>query len=255
MPQPGKHLSHAAVLLGSILVLGMSRPAHATLQISLTTGSGTTTITDGDVNDTNAATGKIGYGGYVGGFDISVVLSTSNSPGTPYFAQLAFGSLDLNNTLGTSNTIAIQVADQGFLAGADGASRSLTSSLSGMVTQDPGLTSTVTYQSFADAGNNPLGTFPFGTAFSNNPLSVSLTGQDGTSQGFNLKTSKDGFVDPAKPYSLASELTITLAAGASLNSVSGKTEIAVPEPSTSVVALSGLSLLGLSGLRRRGRGA
>jgi len=243
-----------------MLLLSSPPEAKAIFAISFQTSSGTTTVLDGGAGDTNVAVGKIGYSGTIDGFDISVFLSTSNSPGSSTLAQVAIGSLDLNNTLGTSNNIVIRAADQGFLVGSQGAGTpagplTLTSSVSGMVT--PGVAgdiSNVKFQSFADAGNNPLSTFPFGSAFATTQLnSGNLTSDDGSSVGFNLKTGKQGFNDPSAPYSLASALDITLSGGSSLNAVSGKTEIAVPEPASLAMAFVGLSVLGFGGWLRRGR--
>lgn len=239
-------------LLGTLLFFGAPQPARATFQLIFTTSSGNTSITDNGAGDSNAAVGKIGFSGTLDGFDITVFLSTSNSPGTPFLAQLAVGSLDLNNTLATSNNIKVSVADQGYGTGSNGLSMGLSSSLSGMLTQNAGSTSTLKYQSFADAGNAPLATFPFATAFQTTPLSVSLTSVDGSSQGFNVSTHLGGFTDPSLPFSLASKLDITLSGGASLNAVSGKTEMVVPVPASLALVVTGLPCFGLAyGVRRR----
>jgi hypothetical protein len=239
-------------LLGGLLFFGVSTPARATFAISFTTSAGTTTIADGSGMDSNTAAGKIGFSGSLGGFDITVFLSTSNSPGTPYFAQLTVGTLDLINTLGTSNSISIQAVDQGYMSGLPNVPMGLVSSVSGMVTQSAGDTSTIGFQSYADAANNGPATFPFATAFQTNPLTASLTGVDGSSQGFSLTTRKFGFTDPAQPFSMASKLDITLAGNANLNAVSGKTEMVVPVPASLALALTGLPCLGLAyGVRRR----
>jgi hypothetical protein len=234
------------ILMGTILFFGVSPPAQATFQLQFTTSAGTTTLTDTDGD------GQISFSGNLGGFSIFVFLSTSNSPGTGSLAQLAVGSLDLTNTLGTSNTINVRVVDQGYTTGTSGSSMSLASSLSGTVTQSgAGNVSTVTYQSFADAANNPLATFPFATAFSTNPLTATLTSV-GVSQPFSLNTSKSGFVDPSLPFSMGSKLDITLSGGASLNAVSGKTEMVVPVPASLALVATGLPCFGLAyGVRRR----
>jgi hypothetical protein len=52
------------------------------------------------------------------------------------------------------------------------------------------------------------------------------------------------------PYSLAQLLSITLAGGASLNFVAGKTEVVAPEPASLAAGLSGLVCLGAYRFRR-----
>lgn len=247
-----KFIVAAAVAVAFLFSTASKADAAFVFGISFTTTSGTTTIYDGGAGDTNGAAGKIGYSGVLDGFDITVFLSTRTE--TPSLAQVAIGSLDLNNTLSTSNSITIRAVATDFATGVNSGALLLSSSVSGMVTPGvAGETSQVKFQSFADAGNNEIATFPYGSAFSTPQLdSGLLTSGDGSSVGFNLKTSKLGF-DPSSVYSLGSELQIQLSGGSSLNAVSGKTEIATPAPAGLVLALSGTPLLGFGAWLRRRR--
>jgi len=239
------------------LWLGGASPAYATFQINFTVNGKVTSVVDGSDADIYKSTaGKIGFSGQIDGFDITVVLSTSNSPGTNTLAQLTVGALDVSNTLDSSNTILIQAADQGYTSGTQGTSLTLSSTLKGTVTQDYGLTSTLNFRSYADDANNPLSSFPFATAFSTDEITKSLTQDDpsGGEQSFLVKVSKSGFIDSAEPYSLANRLEITLAGNATLTAVTGITEakeIIAPEPATWSTGLLSAGLLGWSYRRRQ----
>jgi hypothetical protein len=259
-----------AATLGAGLFLAAAPSAHATFEINFTTSAGTVTVmdnnpiaSDGGTGDMSSKLGTIMFTRTLGGIDIGVALSVSNSPGKNSLAQLSIGGLEVDNTTNAPVTLTIRAADQGFMVGKPNLPMSLASSLVGNITEDSGKTSTITFRSFADAGNHPLPTFPFGSAFSTSPLTASVTSPDGSTEGFNLKTSYNGFSTPTLPYSLGGQLTLTLAGGASANSFSGKTEIAgsepttqtipVPEPATLTLACTGLCSLVAGGWWRRRR--
>ena len=111
--------------------------------------------------------------------------------------------------------------------------------------------------SYADAENNLFATttsLPNGIgndgAFASSGLDLNFSAS-GSSKSISANGSALGFTTSG-PYSLTFVESFTLSAGGSLTLTGGNVQVVTPAPSTAVLALSGLPLLGLGlWLRRR----
>jgi hypothetical protein len=247
-----------AVLIGAAAWLGPPTAAQAAFEFGVKfTVAGTDPavfIYDGGPGDTNSAAGKISWSGTVNGVDFSITLTTSNAiPGNPDLAELSIGGLDVINTTGVAKLITIEAAANDYVTGVNNGPMPVIGVVSGTVTQGAGSTSTVKFTAAADTGNTatnfPGSTpptdldFPFGSATASVTDSRTLTG--GT--GFTFTATKPDAFDPSSAYALGGKFEISLSGGATLNALSGKTWVPVPEPASFVLLCAALPVLGFGG--------
>jgi hypothetical protein len=241
----------AALWLGGSPVQAAWTPGLGDFQIRITTSSGSTTITDNLSGDLDSDRGLIDLGSFTrDGFKISGLVTATLSD--DYVAQVSLSSVSVQNMTTAANSITIEVVAKGFYAGTQGTQLVLTSSFTGAVNSFGN--STVTYQSYADALNRGLEVFDPSIApppFKTDPLVFSLGA--GPGQQLDDLQQKEGFIDVSEPYSLSSQLIVTLAGSpapstptgrSALLSNGGITQIVAPEPATVSTGLLAVALVG-----------
>lgn len=214
-------------LLGAV-ILGEPPPAHAGFVLTLQrAGYADKVVQDGGASDASTMAGVITFSGNYGGFDIQVTTGSSNSASGKEPAQLTINSLSITSASGGtgSDSLVLTLKDTEFTVPAPGPVL-MTSQLS--TTQAPQGTN-VKFQSFL---NSAAGTI------------LSLNGVGG-------KTVTDVTSIGATPYSLTNVTTISMTQSGTVQTT-GITMVATPVPSSALLALAGLPVLGgYSWLRRR----
>jgi hypothetical protein len=261
-----KFLIAAVVAVAGLVASATQSQAAFEFGVKITVGASDVFIYDNDgVNDVNGAVKKIAYSGTLDGVDFTFTLITTNSPGTGTTAQLAIGNLDLNNTTGVMKSISIQAAANDYATGITQALLPLSMSFTAQVTHvSVNDTTTVEYKALVGTGANNTATtgtpptaldFPFGAPDASLVKTLNFTNFMGsTTLGIDA-VKNNAFAPGGVPYALGGELNISLAAGASLNTVSGKTEVIAPAPAGLLLALTGAPVLGVGAWIRRRRTA
>ncbi len=182
----------------------------------------------------------------IGDFTVTETIAVSNSPGdTVNGATLTQTNVAITSVSGSDGTIYVEVSAQGYSIPESPPLATLTSS-STLNTQSGSTTETAT--SYVDLGDALFGTSGAATA----PLTVTASGQGGYGSGSDTTS-----FSASGTYSLTNEVSYTFtgvtAANQELISEGNvSTTVTTPVPSTAVLALSGLPLLGLGlWLRRR----
>jgi len=231
-----------AAMVG-ILAMGMAGPARAALDIAVSTVNNPPLI-PGDVVASGPNTGPVTFTGTIGGFAITTLASSSNSPGSPAFAGLFGSTTTITNTNASTATLYITLGAQGFTAPVTPPSILMLSHIGGTVpVSDP--SNLLTFQSYVDTANGQNTT----TGITTGPQNPGVTGGSFNSDASTTIASLSG------TYSITEYFAITLSPGSVINFSSSTTLTpAVPEPSS--MAIAGLGALGLIGygIRRR-RGA
>jgi hypothetical protein len=229
--------------------LGLLAPeARAGMQLSLTNGSYTETVSQG-VPDPNAiyTPGKISYSNddFNGNLDIEGLSAKSNSAsnGPGVISQLGINSFSVTNLTGSEQILTISVSDIGFSP--DNSIRPLMvfNSASGTFSQ---LTDgTLSFQTFAFDGTGYFQTTG-PNAVSTDPVVLTPASAGSTTMTY--------FTPVNAAFSLTNVMTIDLAPYATIAGFSGVSLVHAPEPSTFAVALSAAPILA-AGLFMRRRGA
>jgi hypothetical protein len=222
--------------------LGLSGPASAALSVTVADATapltGSVTILDNGVGDTNPLVGIIDFSGTVGSFTVSLEANT-NQPGAST-GFITNTTVDARNTSGGTQTLTVTTNSTGFtdpagdpLSVATGVSATRTNAFG------TGGNTTATVQSFLDGA-------AAGTA---GPVTTSLVGVPVSAGDLESATRATA------TYDLQQVITITAGNNSSAN-VRGDTTAfaptAVPAPASLLMALSGTPVLGgYFWLRRR----
>lgn len=189
----------------------------------------------------------------VGDFTFNGTIVTSNAPGGATASEtLATGTV-VNNA-GVSKTLTITVNVTGYTTPAP--TVFMTNSLTGNITNGTGgnAVGATSFSSYLDATNSvytsgtPLGTALFGGSQSVNGTSPQDLDQNATSPTFTFNDSVAG------AYALNEQASLTLGSS-STASVSYFTNVynATPAPSSALLAVAGMPVLGLAWMVRRRR--
>ena len=176
-------------------------------------------------------------------FSITNFTATSNSPSATNQAVEVGSSVQIMNTSGATETLTIELTDDGFTSpvGAN-LQASAHGTLSWSLTNTQNSTDVVTAESVVN------GT-PVANTFTSNTLNANTSQIDLST---NMPLANGGLGTLRSPYSLGSNLTVTLKGGDSVNVAWSSTVSAVPEPTaTSLMGMGGLGALLLLGGRRK----
>jgi hypothetical protein len=222
--------------LAAIIPLGLNSPARANIIVTVTEvggpTAGPTTIAVGlPTDNSGAGIQSVPFNGLFGNF--SIQNGSAGESQTSTVSQAFTTALNLTNNAATTKTLEILIQATGFTAPIPVAA--VTSSFGG-------------------------------TTFGG-PNSGSFQSSIGAVVGQNAQTLQTPTLDPsfnntvfgaasglAAPFSIFQRTTFTVAAGGQIN-FTGRTILVapVPEPATSVMALTGLPLLGFGAIVRRRR--
>jgi hypothetical protein len=230
-----------AIAMAGLLILGLSGRAHANLQVTLAaqtpaaaSASTPVTVGNGDIAF-NLTSGIFNSQGNGHG-------ETSASVNTP--ATMDLSTVTVSSTAAGTVELVFSMNGVTTPVGAGTISESIT----GQVVQATGSIG-ITYQTKGD-NTNTL----YDSTLPSAPFQASLT-TTATPTGINPPTAASGAFTATNPYSLTEVLTLTFntagTATLSLSSDSKASFTAVPEPTTTALAFTGLPVLGLLWARRR----
>ena len=223
----GNRLALWSVLMAAfVAAFVMVNPprAHATLTLQLTNGANTFTCADGAACDLNATVGVVLINTSVGAWNINISTAlTFPAVGTPALPTLHLTSVNVSSAnAGTLTIAASQTGYTGPLAGS-------------FLLGAGGVTSgTVGVQAYLSNANTLFGT-------------STLLGSLGPFTGAFSGTLGGSATATGNPYSLTVATTVThTAAGVSSLDVN----LVLPAPASLILLGSGLTILGLFGMRR-----
>lgn len=238
-----------AALAAAAVTTSVARTARATLEMTLSTSDGATpvTVVDNGAGDTNPAVGQISFAGSIGNFATVITAGTSNAPGANGVAILQTHDISVRDTTASKDTLTVTMGDTGF-TNPEGSSLQLGSSFAGtFLSTTSG--ENVTFQSYADSGNNLFGK----TGTTAGLHSATLTNGSPAPVGFSTADRTANFSSTG-PYSLTDVTTISLSANGQAN-VSGTTDViqgaGAPTPEPASLGLLSLGAMALLARRRR----
>ena len=215
------------------LMSAVTSMAHAATMIEY---EGTVTSgTAGSFGPTSTAPSGLTVG------DFTITMSaTPIAPGS-----LTSNAIAVNNAGSTTETIKLEVSGTGFTPGVGIIAYGNSASGTATTTSSPAQTATL--QGYTDQGNTLF-------ALTNTPGPQAATAS-GFPATFNFGSSSilNSSFTTSGAFSITQVFMITLPAGANANLTLSTSSSAVPEPSTSLMLLTGLPLLGYYGLRRRAK--
>lgn len=238
------------VALGlSFALLGVAHPAHATFRLSYSiNGGAAVTVFDQVAPDTNASAKFLGVSN-PGGLE-GFITSVTDYPLGGFLGATLTSNVNLKNTTGAAVTIEITVTSDDVPGGGSpnpagwtipGSTVNVQNSLSTTLLSSPTTTAEVT--SFFD----PTAVTPLGLATPTVMLvGLTIAGSVQDEADFAYGGTSFGLSHTIKivlPVDQQANVTATTITNAAL----------VPEPLTAVSALGGLAVMGLFGLKRRGR--
>jgi hypothetical protein len=230
----------------AIVAMGMAVPARADLEIWASTTNNPPVAADKIAMGTSGTSAT--FSGMIGTDVITVLATSSNSPGSPTLSKLVGTDLDITNTGSSTQTVYITLGDTGFTSPVAPPSVQLLSHIGGTVVVGDS-DNALTYWSYVNNG-------PAGGQNSTAGLTPGAQMPDVTATGSFRNDLSLLLSSLTSGYSLTERFAITLGAGQDINFASSTTLQSVPEPSTLVLAgLGALGMVGYGLRRRKARGA
>jgi hypothetical protein len=211
-----------AVSAAVALMLGTTETSHASLILSLSDGTTTSTV--------SSTSGIAWFFGGIGAFAANVTTGVSKPlVGSAFQPVLDLNSIDV--TAGSGGTLTIELTDTDFIG--NGGLAQFLNTVGGTFSAGSG-----TFSTFLDCGNTPFGQSTLLT-------SQTVSGNPATGTASTYATTCNG------QYSLTQVAVLTLPGNAIY---SGDSDLIVTEPTTTILFGVGLIGLGLA-LRRKSAGA
>jgi hypothetical protein len=227
-------------LLASTAALFLvAAPAHATLQLTISSGGSTFTCSDGELScDLSGGTKNLlVVDQTVGGAFVQLTLAQSSL----HPNELQLSSSNIENTRITPITVNLLASDTDFLDPVSFIRSSGSLTFNSAVGSGPS-----TLQFFADIlnrqGANPLNT---PGSLLESVSGVPLTDPD------SFSGSRISAFDALSPFSMTETASLALRGGASVTGFNEAMQSGVPEPSTWAMALIGAAGLSFLGMRKR----
>lgn len=188
------------------------------------------------VTSTTPGGGVVSFTGTVNDFSVNVMGITKPAAGSATNPQLYQIDTTITNTSNATATLSILFSDTGFGPTAAIPMAAFSASANGIVA---GAQGSVTYKTYADAGNSLFGT-------------TTLLTSQGPMVGTFSNAMATGPLVSLSSFSLTQVLEITLPAGGTYNGTAQLTfgPSSVPEGGASGIVLLGLALVGIELLRR-----
>jgi len=228
----------AAIVAATFGILGMPAAARADFQLTLTDGTNTATYSSTAANPNFVASPLAGV--QIGQLAVSS-MAFSNSPGGAN-AIVGASTFTLYNQSASAQTFTISVLATGFNSPQSPPPLSLLDTVSGSIGNG---TVTGTFQGFADTSANATA----GSGTAGQLLNFSASG---SSQSFSVSGSADNVFSPdGSTYSLSLVETVTLSGGAIFTVTTGNVSAVMPAPSSVLLLLSSLPVLGSVWASRR----
>ena len=231
-------LPFMALLVGAA-ILGAPSQAHATFELALqeagVNGGAVTVVASG----ADFTTIQYGFPTAATYGDFTVKVFSGSSDNGAGLSDLLSSTTSVANNSGTTKTLTLYVTQTNYTLPV-GTKLAVESGLGGSLVAGTTLGLTDIFQAYADKNNNALGTADY-TNGPQNAVQMGTTFDTGSASG--VFTRIDG-----NAYSLTSVVTFTLSGGGTANYSDHINVTPTPAPSTSVLVLSGLPLLGLCSL-------
>ncbi len=224
--------------LAAILAVAAGLPcaARADFMLSLTDVGANQTVYGSQFG------GDYLYSGQVGSFSVAAAYGTSNAPGG-INAIDQVGSFYITNTSKYTQTLTIEVSATGFNSPQSPPPLNIYDTVSGSVAT--GSVISGTFQGFADTNDSATP----GVGTPGQLLSIQPTG---ASNSFDASGAVSGVFNPnGKTYSVSIIETLTVAAGTQLTITGGNVTVAMPAPTNMLLAIAGISVVGVWSQFRR----